>query len=100
MEKAQGRADHEDHHILHCSDLRKKDMHELHHDAEKGSVTDVSCPEAVRVDDIDGGAAATAYGESKRAFDQAEEGSEEKAVAQIDMEVNKAMAEAVGQSVA
>jgi len=71
-----------------------------HHDDAKGSFTDISCPEAVKVDDIDGSAAASAYSESKRAFDSAEEGSAEKALAQIDMEVNKAMAEAVGSSVA
>jgi len=71
-----------------------------HHDEESGSHTDVSCPEAVRIDDIDGAAAVSAYGEAKRAFDAAEEGSEEKAVAQIDMDVSKAMAEATGASVA
>ena len=71
-----------------------------HHDDEKGSCTDISCPEAVKIDDIDGAAAASNYADAKRAFESGEEGSEAKALSQIDMEVSKAMAEAVGQAVA
>lgn len=62
----------------------------------EGSVTDIICPEAVKIDDIDGAAVAKAYEAAKAAFASAEAGSLASAEAQIDMEVNKSMAAAIG----
>jgi hypothetical protein len=61
---------------------------------------DISSPEAVKVDDIDSGACASAYEAAKAAFASAEAGSLASAEAQIDMEVNKAMAAAAGLTLA
>lgn len=60
------------------------------------SVTDISCPEAVKIDDIDSDAVTSAFEAAKTAFAAAEAGSVDAAMAQIDMEVNKAMGAAVG----
>jgi len=60
------------------------------------SVTDISCPEAVKIDDIDSAAVSSAFDAAKSAFASAEAGSKEAALAQIDMEVTKAMGAAVG----
>ena len=57
---------------------------------------DISSPEAVKVDDIDSAACASAYEAAKAAFASAEAGSIASAEAQIDMEVNKSMAAAAG----
>ena len=57
---------------------------------------DISCPEAVKVDDIDSDACTTAFEAAKAAFASAEAGSRAAAEAQIDMEVNKSMAAAAG----
>jgi len=54
----------------------------------------------VKLDDIDTSAVTSNYNEAKKAFDGAEEGSEAKALAQIDMDVNRAMAQALGVTVA
>lgn len=62
----------------------------------EGSVTDIICPEAVKIDDIDGSAVSKAYEAAKAAFASAEAGSLASAEAQIDMEVNKSMAAAIG----
>jgi len=64
------------------------------------SSTDISCPEAVKVDDIDSAAVTTAFEAAKAAFGAAEAGSRASAEAQIDMEVNKSMAAAVGVIIA
>lgn len=60
------------------------------------SIQDVSCPEAVKVDDIDSSAVTAAFEKAKSAYASAESGSVAQAYAQIDMEVNKAMGAAVG----
>jgi len=85
-------------------------MHEGSNEAEKyfvaggfsithpNSVTDISCPEAVKIDDIDSAAVSSAFEAAKSAFAAAEAGSADQALAQIDMEVNKAMGSAVGLS--
>jgi len=87
-------------------------LHEGTSDAEKyfvaggfsithaNSTTDISCPEAVKVDDIDSAAVTSAFEQAKAAFSAAEAGSLAAAEAQIDMEVNKSMAAAVGVSLA
>lgn len=62
----------------------------------ENSVTDISCPEAVKIDDIDSAAVSSAFDSAKSAFASAEAGSKEQALAQIDMEVTKAMGAAVG----
>mmetsp|Transcript_20854 Transcript_20854/g.37879 ORF Transcript_20854/g.37879 Transcript_20854/m.37879 type:complete len:164 (+) Transcript_20854:54-545(+) len=60
------------------------------------SVTDISCPEAIKLDDIDQGAVTANYAKAQAAAAAAASGSVEEAEAMIDMEVNKAMAVAVG----
>ncbi len=60
------------------------------------SVTDITCPEAVKLDDLDSAAITSNFADAKKDFDSAEEGSEAKALAQIDMDVNRAMAAALG----
>merc|ERR1712151_687277 len=62
------------------------------------STTEVFCPEAVKLDDIDPSAVSSNYAASKSAYDSAASGSIEQAYAQVDMEVNKAMGLAVGLS--
>ena len=64
------------------------------------SVTDVVCPEAVKLDDIDAGAVQSQFEAAKSAFGAASAGSIEQAEAQIDMEVNRAMGLAIGLNLA
>merc|ERR1740117_2118776 len=52
------------------------------------STTDISCPEAVKIDDIDSASVTAAFEAAKSAFSSAEAGSQAAAEAQIDMEVN------------
>ena len=62
------------------------------------SVTDVICPEAVKLDDLDPSAVSTQYQAAMTAFNAASAGSLEQAEAEIAVEVNKAMGEALGIS--
>lgn len=62
----------------------------------ENSTTDVICPEAVKLDDLDPVAISSQYEKAKAAFASAASGSEESAEAQIEMEVNKAMGMAIG----
>jgi len=62
------------------------------------SVTDVVCPEAVKLDDLDSSAIQSQYEAAKSAFSAAVAGSVEQAEAQIDMEVNRAMGMAIGMN--
>lgn len=64
----------------------------------ENSVTDISCPEAVKLDDIDSAAVTSNYEAAKSAFSSAEAGSVAAAEAQIDIEVNRAMGAAIGLS--
>mmetsp|Transcript_40015 Transcript_40015/g.58852 ORF Transcript_40015/g.58852 Transcript_40015/m.58852 type:complete len:173 (+) Transcript_40015:232-750(+) len=64
-----------------------------------GSITDITCPEAVKLDDIDPSAVTSAYESAKAAFAGAEAGSIAQAEAQIDLEVNRSMASAIGLTV-
>ena len=57
---------------------------------------DISCPEAVKLDDIDPAAVTSNYEAAKSAFSSAESGSVAAAEAQIDIEVNRAMGAAIG----
>ena len=57
---------------------------------------DISCPEAVKLDDIDPAAVTSNYEAAKAAFSSAESGSVAAAEAQIDIEVNRAMGAAIG----
>mmetsp|Transcript_22895 Transcript_22895/g.64870 ORF Transcript_22895/g.64870 Transcript_22895/m.64870 type:complete len:172 (+) Transcript_22895:87-602(+) len=66
----------------------------------ENSVTDVICPEAVKVDDIDSSAVTSQFEAAKSAFASASEGTIEKAEAQIDMDVNRAMGAAIGLNLA
>ena len=59
---------------------------------------DISCPEAVKLDDIDPVAVTSNYEAAKSAFSSAEAGSVAAAEAQIDVEVNRAMGAAIGLS--
>ncbi|GMH66092.1 hypothetical protein TrRE_jg9479 [Triparma retinervis] len=68
--------------------------------SHENSVTDITCPEAVKLDDIDSAAVTSNFNEAKRVYDGSEEGSEAKALAQIDMDVNRAMAQALGVTIA
>jgi F-type H+-transporting ATPase subunit delta len=61
---------------------------------------DVICVEAVKLDDIDASAVQSNYDAAKSAASNAASGSVEEAEAMIDMEVNKAMGQAVGLSLA
>eukprot|EP00816_Leptocylindrus_hargravesii_P010787 CAMPEP_0196810830 /NCGR_PEP_ID=MMETSP1362-20130617/14489_1 /TAXON_ID=163516 /ORGANISM="Leptocylindrus danicus, Strain CCMP1856" /LENGTH=137 /DNA_ID=CAMNT_0042185987 /DNA_START=108 /DNA_END=521 /DNA_ORIENTATION=+ len=66
----------------------------------ENSTTDITCPEAVKFDDIDGAVVSSEYEAAKAAFGSAEDGSVAKAEAQIDMEVYRAMGGAVGITLA
>jgi F0F1-type ATP synthase epsilon subunit len=57
------------------------------------------CPEAVKLEDIDPSAVTSQYEAAKAAFGSAAAGSLEQAEAQIDMQVNRAMASAIGLTV-
>ena len=56
--------------------------------------------EAVKLDDIDASAVQSNYDAAKSAASNATSGSVEEAEAMIDMEVNKAMGQAVGLTLA
>merc|ERR1712151_958599 len=60
------------------------------------SVTDISCPEAVKLDELDSTIATTAYNAAKFKFSSAKKGSVKQVDAQIEMEVNKSIASALG----
>ncbi|KAL7562975.1 hypothetical protein ACA910_018613 [Epithemia clementina (nom. ined.)] len=62
------------------------------------SSTDIACPEAVKLEDLDSSAVSKQYEAAKSAYASAASGSVEQAEAQIDMEVNKAMGIALGLS--
>lgn len=64
----------------------------------ENSTTDVVCPEAVKLDDLDSALVQQHYEAAKSAFGSAASGTVEQAEAQIDMEVNKAMGIAIGLS--
>eukprot|EP00934_Nitzschia_sp_Nitz4_P003552 Nitzschia sp. Nitz4//scaffold3_size479765//343087//343593//NITZ4_000143-RA/size479765-processed-gene-1.479-mRNA-1//1//CDS//3329550887//3542//frame0 len=64
------------------------------------SVTEIVCPEAVKLDDLDSAAVQSQYDAAKSAFGSAAAGSVEQAEAQIDMEVNRAMGLALGLNLA
>jgi len=57
---------------------------------------DITCPEAVKLDDIDSSIVSGAFESAKASFEKADDGSIAKAEAQIDMEVNKALGAALG----
>lgn len=59
-------------------------------------IQDVVCPEAVKLEDIDSSAVSAQYDAAKSAFASAEAGTVEQAEAQIEMEVNRAMGQAIG----
>jgi len=60
------------------------------------SVTDISCPEAVKVDDIDPAAVSSNFEAARNAYTAAEAGSAAQAEAMVDMEVYRSMGSAVG----
>jgi len=60
------------------------------------SVTDISCPEAVKLDELDSTIATAAYNAAKFKFSSAKKGSVKQVEAQIEMEVNKSIASALG----
>eukprot|EP00593_Proboscia_inermis_P002215 CAMPEP_0171293540 /NCGR_PEP_ID=MMETSP0816-20121228/1832_1 /TAXON_ID=420281 /ORGANISM="Proboscia inermis, Strain CCAP1064/1" /LENGTH=172 /DNA_ID=CAMNT_0011764517 /DNA_START=492 /DNA_END=1010 /DNA_ORIENTATION=- len=62
------------------------------------SATDVTCPEAVRLDDIDPNAVSSNFEAAKASYAAAEVGSIAQAEAQIEIDVNRAMGAAVGLS--
>ena len=57
---------------------------------------DVTCPEAVKLDDLDLAVIQKNFEAAKLAFSSAESGSIAQAEAEIEMETNKAMATALG----
>lgn len=63
-----------------------------------GSKTDITCPEAVKIDDLDSSAVTSGFEAAKAAFASAENGSVAQAEAQVEMEVNKSMGAALGIS--
>eukprot|EP00581_Thalassiosira_minuscula_P013005 CAMPEP_0183724324 /NCGR_PEP_ID=MMETSP0737-20130205/17861_1 /TAXON_ID=385413 /ORGANISM="Thalassiosira miniscula, Strain CCMP1093" /LENGTH=167 /DNA_ID=CAMNT_0025954887 /DNA_START=63 /DNA_END=566 /DNA_ORIENTATION=- len=66
----------------------------------EGSTTDIICPEAVKVDDLDAAAVSANYEAAKSKASSAEAGSAEAAEAMIEVEVNKAMGSALGLTMA
>jgi len=64
------------------------------------STTDVVCPEAVKVDDIDSAAVQSNYEAAKARAASAEAGSAEAAEAQVEVDVNRAMGGALGLNLA
>eukprot|EP00545_Synedropsis_sp_CCMP1620_P014549 CAMPEP_0119013054 /NCGR_PEP_ID=MMETSP1176-20130426/7791_1 /TAXON_ID=265551 /ORGANISM="Synedropsis recta cf, Strain CCMP1620" /LENGTH=136 /DNA_ID=CAMNT_0006966103 /DNA_START=127 /DNA_END=537 /DNA_ORIENTATION=+ len=62
----------------------------------ENSVTDITCPEAVKLDDLDSDVIAKNYEAAKLAYSSAESGSLAHAEAEIEIETNKAMAMALG----
>merc|ERR1719443_68152 len=66
----------------------------------EGSVTDIVCPEAVKLDDLDPAAVSANYEAAKSRAASADAGSADAAEAMIEVEVNKAMGGALGLSLA
>lgn len=64
------------------------------------SVTDITAIEAVRVEELDEAAVKAAFETSKREMEAAAEGSREAAEAQVGVETSKAMAAAIGLTLA
>jgi len=64
----------------------------------ENSVTDITCPEAVKLDDIDGAAVSANFDVAKSKYSSAVSGSSEQAEAQVDMEVNRSMGAALGMT--
>jgi len=64
------------------------------------SVTDISCPEAVKIEDIDAAAVTSGFEAAKSKVSSTDAGSVEQAEAQIEMEVNKSMGAAIGVALA
>lgn len=60
---------------------------------------DISCPEAVKLDDLDSATIQKNYEAARVAFISAESGSLAQAEAEIEMETNKAMAIAIGAAI-
>ena len=63
------------------------------------SVTDVSAPEIVSLDDLDEGAIKSGLAEAQKALASAADGSIEKATAQTEIAVYSAMARSIGVAV-
>jgi len=59
---------------------------------------EITCPEAVKLDDIDSSLVTKNFDTAKSAYQSAEAGSIEQAEAQVELEVNKAMGLALGIS--
>ena len=68
--------------------------------SHENSVTDITCPEAVKLDDIDVSLVSSQYAEAKRIHDSSEAGSKAQAEAGVDMEVGRALAGALGVTLA
>ncbi|KAL7536546.1 hypothetical protein ACHAXR_007231 [Thalassiosira sp. AJA248-18] len=66
----------------------------------EGSTTDIVCPEAVKIDDLDAAIVSANYETAKSAAASAEAGSADAAEAMIEVEVNKAMGNALGLNLA
>ncbi|KAL9182918.1 hypothetical protein ACHAXT_004197 [Thalassiosira profunda] len=66
----------------------------------EGSTTDIVCPEAVKLDDLDPAAVTANYEAAKARASSAEAGSPDAAEALIEVEVNRAMGGALGLSLA
>uniref|UniRef100_A0A7S2REG8 ATP synthase F1 complex delta/epsilon subunit N-terminal domain-containing protein n=1 Tax=Rhizochromulina marina TaxID=1034831 RepID=A0A7S2REG8_9STRA len=64
----------------------------------EGSTTDIVCPEAVKLDDIDPAAVQKNFEAAKAKASSSESGSADSAEAMIDVEVNRAMGSALGLS--
>ena len=63
------------------------------------SVTDVSAPEIVALDELDEGAIKAGLADAQKALASAADGSEEKAIAQIEVTVYSAMARSIGVAI-
>eukprot|EP00957_Ditylum_brightwellii_P005834 443730-Ditylum_brightwellii.AAC.1 len=57
---------------------------------------DISCPEAIKVDDIDPAIISSNFEAARNAYNAAEAGSAAQAEAMVDMEVYRAMGSALG----
>mmetsp|Transcript_7024 Transcript_7024/g.11755 ORF Transcript_7024/g.11755 Transcript_7024/m.11755 type:complete len:169 (-) Transcript_7024:40-546(-) len=66
----------------------------------EGSATDIVCPEAVKLDDIDGAAVTKNFEAAKAKAASAEAGSIEAAEAMIEVETNRSMGNALGMAMA
>mmetsp|Transcript_22601 Transcript_22601/g.40213 ORF Transcript_22601/g.40213 Transcript_22601/m.40213 type:complete len:170 (+) Transcript_22601:307-816(+) len=66
----------------------------------ENSTTDIVCPEAVKLDDLDPAAVTANFEAAKAAASSAEDGSSDAAEAMIEVEVNKAMGAALGMNLA